>query len=348
MSEDTMNNMTHYLNQLLKKNSLTRDETKQAIAQLLQHPSAEQFAAFFTLLKFRGETMEEIVGIIEAVEEHSDRINLNYPVLDIVGTGGDCANTVNISTGSAILTAACGVSVVKHGNRSVSSLCGSADVLEEMGVNIDMSAESVDACVKKNNIAFLYAPQYHRALKQLRQFRQGLKIPTIFNLICPLLNPAHPEYALIGVADESLLEKITDVALKLNRFKSALIYHGTGLDELTPIGKATAYSIVNGKKEKMIIDPVELGFSLCTLRDLQGGDKRLNATLLHDALSGKPGAIADSFILNAAVALKLAGKVADFSQGIMEAKCVLNQGKAIDLLKKWSAFSNEASLVRSA
>jgi anthranilate phosphoribosyltransferase len=333
--------MKTYLQNLFTKPNLSQEEAESAMDTILKDASPEEIAAFLSIVKYRGEKPEEVAGFVHSLQKKALSLTLPYPVLDIVGTGGDLASTVNISTGSAILAAACGIPIAKHGNRSVSSKSGSADVLEVLGINIEMSKEEIEQCLKEVNIAFLYAPSFHPSLKKISPIRKSLKIPTVFNLLGPLLNPARAEYALIGVAHPSALELISDAALQIGTIKRGLIFHGSGLDELTPLGPIIAYEIKNGKKRRLKIDPRKLGFSPCTLKDLQGGDSVTNAYLLKEALSGKKGAIADALAFNVGAALKVFGKVSSIKKGVQIAQEVLKNGSALKLLEKWIEYSHK-------
>lgn len=337
-----MSHLMTYLQKILNKEVLSKAEAAEALESILNGASGEETASLLTLLHCRGEKESEIAGMLDVIEKKSilHTTQLPYPVLDIVGTGGDFANTVNISTGAAILTAACGVPVVKHGNRASSSLCGSADVLEVLGINIALPLSSLKVCLKQINIAFFYAPLFHPSLKAVKTIREKMKIPTIFNLLGPLLNPVKAEYLLIGVAQEKNLEVMSKVIMQIKRIKRALIVHGCGLDELTTIGKMKAYEINHGKRTKIEIDPTLLGFKNSSMQDLKGGNPEKNAYFLIKAFKGEKRAIADAFILNAAAALKIFGKASSLTQGIELARTTLYQGKALALIEKWRTLSN--------
>ena len=328
-----------FLNKLLSSQTLNHDEAEDAMKLILKGAEPCQIAALLALMRFRGETAAEIAGMIKAIEATSKRIKLPYPVIDIVGTGGDQANTVNLSTGSAILAAACGIPVAKHGNRSVSSKSGSADLLEALGIEVEMEADDIHDCLQHANIAFMYAPYYHPMIQKVGTIRRSLKIPTVFNLLGPLLNPAHAPLALICVAHESSMELMSDTLIFLNRVQRGFVFHGNGLDELSTIGPVTAYAIHGGKKEKIVIDPQHLGFKACSVKDLEGGDAHDNAKLLLDVFSGKGGPIADALVLNAGAALMVYGRAKSLSEGIAQARKVLHEGKALEVVDKWKAFS---------
>lgn len=335
-----------YLQLLMDHPSLTRVEAEAAMNIILNELDPHQTAAFLAILKYRGETPGEVAGMVDALQKMALPVHFPQSVLDIVGTGGDQANTVNISTGASILAAACGVPIAKHGNRSVSSRSGSADVLEELGVDLETSPEQLARCLHEVGIAFMYAPAYHPSLKKIAAIRRGLKFPTVFNILGPLLNPAKAEYALIGVSNESTLELMSQVVLEYMNRKRTLLFHGNGLDELTTLGKIIAYDIQNGQMKRLEIDPAVLGFSSCSLNELQGGDSRLNASILKQVFSGRPGAVADALILNAGAAVWIFGNASTLEEGIQIARKTLKEGKAMNVLEKWVALSKQFTTQR--
>jgi anthranilate phosphoribosyltransferase len=332
-----------YLNKLITTDTLTQEEMETAAGMILDHADPCQTSAFLAMLKMRGETADEIVGMINAIEKNSKRVALPVQAMDIVGTGGDQANTVNISTGSAILAAACGIPIAKHGNRSVSSKSGSADVLEALGIKVEMEPETLAACIAATNIAFMYAPHYHPSLAKIGSIRRSLRVPTMFNLLGPLLNPAHTPFALIGVAHPASMNKMAQAVVQLNRVKQGLVFHGNGLDELSPLGPIHALRIDEGTLSTVVIDPQALGIRPCTLQELQGSDAEYNARLLNDAFEGKESAIADALILNAGAALWIYGREPTLQQGVDCARAVLASGAAAQLLKKWKDFGEKTN-----
>lgn len=337
-----------YLQSIMNQSHLTYDEAESVTNLMLNGADPHQIAAFLAVLKYRGETPTEVAGMISALQKQATPVNLPFPALDIVGTGGDLANTVNISTGSAILAAACGIPIAKHGNRSVSSQSGSADVLEALGIEIEMSPEELLSCVQEVGIGFMFAPIYHPSLKKLAPIRKGMKFPSVFNILGPLLNPANTEYALIGVSNEPILELMSEVCLKFKNTKRTFLFHGSGLDELTTLGKVVGYDIQQGKKTRLEIDPTSLGFNSCKIEDLKGGNSKLNACILKKAFMGQQSAIADALIFNAGAAMWVFGNAATLEEGIHSARKTLMEGEALRVLAQWAAFSQQLKLKRGS
>ena len=320
------------IEQLEQGKNLSSEQAKAAINAILSDAEdMDTIAHFLILLHKKGETSEEMQGIIEAMRAVMKTVNIEGDILDVVGTGGDNANTVNISTASALLAAACGARVVKHGNRSVSSKCGSADVLEALGFSLEASPEEVIDAVNQRHFAFCFAPNFHPAMKKVKEIRESLGVRTTFNLLGPLLNPANANCYLMGVFSEDYLDLFANTLLKLN-VKHAMVVHSCGLDELTLLGPSTVVEIKNGKKKRYVIDPKEFGFEKCTLKDIQGGAVAQNAELLKAALSGKPGPITDTILLNTGAALYVAGISKDIKSGIHLAREKMKSGAALKLI----------------
>lgn len=299
-------------------------------------------AAFLVLLRAKKETPEELVSLINGLQRKMIPVVTTHRVLDIVGTGGDCRNTVNISTGSALLAASCGIKIAKHGNRAVSSLAGSADVLEALGVNIHLSSVQVSQSINEIGIGFCFAPNFHPAMHVLRTLRKQLSIPTTFNLLGPLLNPTTPAHTLLGVYDVSFM-KIFAQTLQTMGTQRSLVAHGFGLDEISCIGPTKCIEISSNSMHEFVIDPQQLGLPLCKISELVGGNAKENAQLLLGVFSSKRTtkhqAIANTFILNAAVSLYLYGTCISLKEGIDCAKSHLEDGSTLKLLNNWIEFS---------
>lgn len=321
-----------FLDLLMEKRRLSRSQAKEAMEAIFSTEDPHQIAAFLAILRYRGESPAEVAGMVDAMEEKSICVDVPYPVLDIVGTGGDRAQTVNISTGSALLAASLGIPIAKHGNRSVSSLCGSADVIEALGLKVALSPDEVRRYLDEVGFAFMFAQEYHPFLQKIRSVRKGLKLPTVFNILGPLLNPARAEYALIGTANLAAVELMSKVLTERRQTKRAIVFHGSGLDELSPLGPAKGYMIEGGSRTPLSLDPAEFGFAPCSLSDLQGGDAKLNAAILMKAFAGEHSAVADALAFNTGAALWIYGKASTLSEGVELARKGLNEKKALHLV----------------
>jgi anthranilate phosphoribosyltransferase len=305
--------------------------------EILAGADAHQVSAFLMLLRAKGESADELMGIVQAMREAMVPVPVEHPVLDIVGTGGDGMHTLNISTGSALLAASCGVKIAKHGTRSVSSLCGSADVLEALGITVEQDADEIVDCIENVGIGFMYAPHFHPAFKSLGTIRKGLKMRTVMNLIGPLLNPASAEFQMIGVFHENLLERMALTLFKLGT-KHSIVFHGCGLDELSCVGPSQAIEVTPNGLRRFILDPQEFGLSLCSIEDLKGHDAQYNAAALQRAFEGEPGPLADTLTLNAGVALYLYGTTPSIQDGIDLAREHLHNKKVMKLLNQWRNY----------
>jgi len=300
-----------------------------------------QVASFVTALRMKGETVDEIVGAVTVMREKCVRIRPAHPVvLDTCGTGGDSANTVNISTISAVVAAGAGVMVAKHGNRAVSSRCGSADVLKELGVNIECPPDIVERCINEIGIGFIFAPLFHPAMKHAIGPRREIGIRTIFNILGPLTNPAGARYQLLGVYDSKLTGILAEV---LRRFDSerAIVVNGDGLDEITITGRTEISELKNGKVNSYSVSPVDFGIKEQSLSALAGGDPAYNARIMLDTLRGEPGPIKDAVILNAGSALYVAGAAGDIKQGMEQAEGSIRSGRALLKLNQMVQLTNK-------
>ncbi len=301
-------------------------------------------ASVLTALKIKGETPEEIAGAAIAIRAAATAFpedNKENIVADCVGTGGDGANTINISTTAAVLAAACGLKMAKHGNRSVSSMSGSADLLEAFGVNLSMSPETANYCLAQTNLCFLYAPAYHSGFKHAGPVRKAMGIRTLFNILGPLVNPAKPKIMLLGVYTPELLMPMAQ-ALQLTGVKRAFVVHGSGLDEIALHDKTLAIEINNGELIERTITPQDFGFKNYTLEEIKGGTPTENANIIRDILSGQgKDAHNAAVIINCAALLYLHDKADSLTQAAELATEVLASGKGLSTLLRLVELSNQ-------
>jgi len=334
------------LNCLVDGKHLSQQQSALFFKQVLQGDiEPALLASVLTALKIQGESPEEIAGAATAIRaaathfpKHSS--DQSHLVTDCVGTGGDGANTINISTTAAILAAACGLKMAKHGNRSVSSLSGSADLLEALGVNLMMSPETARHCLSESNLCFLYAPAYHSGFRHAAPVRKAMGIRTLFNILGPLVNPAHPKVMLLGVYTVELLDVIAQ-ALLLTGVKRAFVVHGSGLDEIALHGETQVVEINEGKLIKRVITPQNFGLKNYSLDDIKGGTPEENADIVKAILSGNgKEAHNAAVIINCAALIYLHGKVDNLKAAAQIATTVLSSGKALDTLNQLVALSN--------
>lgn len=332
---------------------LTSDETEAAFSAILSGADQIQVSSLLTLLRARNETPEEIAGMVRAMNNACNSVKLpGKKLLDIVGTGGDGADTINISTASVVLAAACGCTVAKAGNRSVSSACGSADVLESLGVKVALSPEQVEKCVEECGVAFMFAPVNHPAMRHVAPVRKALGVRTCFNILGPMTNAAGAQRAVIGVFHEELLPLMAGALKQVGRVDHAVVIHGVGLDEISPLGPATILEIKNVAPEgearvyeekKFTFDPLDVDIPRCKVEDLKGGGPVQNAEEFRKVLLGgdESNAKRDSIVLNAGVGCYVYGKVDSISEGCKLAREVLNSGKATEKLQEWIECSQK-------
>jgi anthranilate phosphoribosyltransferase len=332
------------LGRLLAGHDLGADDTAWVMDHVLSgEATAAQLAGFLVALRAKGEAPSEVAGLATAMLRHARRVVVDRPAVDVVGTGGDQARTVNISTMAAVVVAAAGVPVVKHGNRAASSASGAADVLEALGVAIDLPPAGVAACVDDAGIGFCFAPVFHPAMRHTGPVRRELGVPTAMNVLGPLTNPAQPPAALVGCADARLAPVLAEVLA--GRGTSALVVRGDdGLDELTTTTTSTAWVVGTGEVRRETVDPAVLGIAPATRDDLRGGDAQVNAAVFRRLLGGELGPVRDAVLLNAAGALVAfdgvaAGPPADLHAALAvalgRAARAVDVGAAEGLLTRW-------------
>lgn len=332
------------LARLIRGEHLGAADTAWVMDQVLAaEATPAQLAGFLVALRSKGETAAEIAGLAEAMLRHARRVEVPGPTLDVVGTGGDQAHTVNISTMTAVVVAAAGAPVVKHGNRAASSSSGAADVLESLGVAIDLPPAGVAACVAEVGIGFCFAPVFHPSFRHTAPVRRELGIPTAMNVLGPLTNPAQPGAALVGCADPRLAPVLAEVFA--GRGASALVVRGDdGLDELTTTTTSTAWVVAGGEVRQETVDPAALGLRPASREDLRGGSPADNAEVFHALLAGRPGPVRDAVLLNAAGALVAfdgpPAQLPDALTGALERAAVaIDSGAAERLLARWVEVS---------
>ena len=331
------------LERLLDRQDLAEGEAGELLVALTRGTAAPAMAgALLAALRAKGVTAGELRGFAGAMRRLARHPSLppGGPAIDVVGTGGDASGSFNLSTGAALLVAAMGVPVVKHGNRSVSSRAGSADMLEALGLGLPLDERAAGECLAATGFTFLFAPHYHPAMKEIAPVRRELGVRTVFNLLGPLTNPAAPPFALIGAYSLEAAELMAEslVGMPIER---VFVVHGTaGWDEATPVGPYELFDVRPGRVSRETRDPLDLGVPRCTTADLAGGNPAENAAALRAVFEGRDrGAHRDALVLNAALALEVAGKVACCAEGIVATHAAIERGDAARLVERLSAFS---------
>jgi len=324
---------------LSAREALSSDEAAEAMRTVMAgDATAGQIGGFLMALRTKGETVDEVEGLARTMLAFANPVEPSVPVVDIVGTGGDRSGTFNISTVAAIVTAGAGVPVAKHGNRAASSHCGSADVLEALGVKIDLDATGVERCIAEAGIGFLFAPLYHPAMGHAAPVRRELRVPTVFNFLGPLTNPARPFAQAVGCSDARMLPLMAQVLAR--RGTTASLFRGDdGLDELTTTGTSVVFEVRDGTVRQTRLDPATLGLNRASVEDLRGGDPAASAGLARAVLGGEPGPHRDVVLLNAAAALEVAGRAASLADGLAIAADAIDSGAAAATLDRWVAVS---------
>jgi len=330
------------IKQLIAGKSLAMEQAEQVMEEIMDgEATPAQFGAFVTALRLKGETVDELIGMACIMRARSIKVNAGQPLIDTCGTGGDAAGTFNISTGAALVAAGAGLKVAKHGNRAMSSRCGSADVLEAMGVKIDCDAASIEHCIQETGIGFMFAPLFHPAMKYAAAPRREIGIRTVFNLIGPLTNPAGAEAQVIGVAEGTIVEKIA-LTLKGLGCRHALVVHGErGIDEIAIDGRTHICELRDEEIKNYDISPADFGLTEAGMDSMKGGDTAENVKILRGVLSGGgDGPKRQVVLMNAAAALLAGDRVGDLRQGYKLAAEVIDSGQAMAKLEKLVEMSN--------
>ena len=332
-----------YLHRAVRREDLDAAAAEEAMEVILGgHASTAQIAAFLVALRMKGETADELIGFARAMRARASRVPADLaggPLLDTCGTGGDARGTFNISTIAAFVVAGAGVRVAKHGNRSISSRCGSADVLERLGVRVAVEADQAARAIREVGIGFLFAPAFHPATKHAHAARLELKMRTIFNLLGPLTNPAGATAQLAGAPSEEAARLIADALAALGLERGFVVHGSDGLDEITITGPTLAYEIANGQVTRRTLTPEDFGVAPAALEELQGGDPDENCEIARAILAGARGTKRDVVLVNAAAALVVAGRATSFTEGMAVAAESIDSGAARRKLEELAAFS---------
>ncbi len=325
--------------------SLSRDEAAQAMTEIMDAAcTPAQFGAFVTALRVKGETADEIAGCLAVMREKALPVTVSEPVADTCGTGGDGVGTFNVSTANAIVLAAAGQPVAKHGNRAMSSACGSADVLEALGVQIQLGPDAVARCIEEVGIGFMFAQAYHPAMKFAAPLRREIGIRTIFNILGPLTNPARAAYRVFGVADPSLAEDIAH-ALSALGVRRAFVVHGEadGVDEISISGPTSVTEWDGSSVKSYHLEPADFGMATAPVSEIAGGSVEENAQYVRDVLAGKPGPRRDVVVMNSAAGLVASGRASDWQDGAQQAAAAIDSGQAAAKLESFASLSQSLS-----
>ncbi len=342
-----MTSLVHFLKEVQSGRHLTEPEAEEAIAQIMEGRSTpEEVKSFLLALRTKGEALSEVVGAARAMRAHAISIKTVGPmVVDTCGTGGDGLKTANLSTLAALVVAGAGIPVAKHGNRAITSSCGSADLLEALGVKIDAAPSVVERCLAETPFGFLFAPQFHPAMKVVAPIRKELGVPTIFNLLGPLTNPAGVRHQVVGVADRAKLGLYVEALRALGAVRAMVVHGLDGQDELSTTGPTEVVEVNIGMDPKRVarytLDPRAFGIRIARLEEIRGGTVKENARIAQEVLDGKSGAIRDAVLLNAAAGLYVAGACADIPSGMSVASQSIDRGRAKAVLEQVKRITHE-------
>lgn len=325
---------------LVCKKDLDNETMTQVMEEIMTGAATDaQKASFLTALNMKGETIEEITSAARVMRQHCERFLNDMDVLEIVGTGGDGANTINISTLASIVVSSTGIPVAKHGNRAASSKCGTADCLEALGVKIDLSPKESKALLEELNICFLFAQKYHTAMRFVGGVRKEMGVRTLFNCLGPLANPAGASMQLLGVYGEALVEPLAHVLVNLGVRSAMVVYGQDSIDEISLSASTTVCEAVNGEFKSYVIQPEDFGFTRCRKEDLAGGTPKENAAIVRRILEGEKGPKTDAVILNAGAAIHIA-RGCSIEEGIAAARAAIEDGRALAQLQRFIELSN--------
>lgn len=328
-------NWSEILGKLTAGQNLSRAEARAALDDIMSgRATAAQTSAFLVSLRIKGETTEEMAGLVETMRSVGVRVSIGAPVVDTAGTGGDRSGTFNISTTAALIAAGAGARVAKHGNRSASSKCGSADVLEALGVGIELDPQHTAEMVTETGFGFFFAPRYHPAMKHVVPIRQQLGIPTVFNFLGPLTNPAGATRQLIGVYDSRMAERMIGVLSRLGTKRALVVHADDGLDEVSVSGPTRGFQLADGEVTPVVFTPEDFGVDPADVSELLGGDAETNAAILRSVLAGETGPRRDAAVANAAATLMVAGLAESTAEGARSAARSIDSGAAAAVLDR--------------
>ncbi len=337
-----MATIIEYINPLLRGENLSFEQATNLLDVVFDGEVPEaQIAAFLTAMRIKGPTAQEVAGLAKSLQSHAVKVETDIEnMVDVVGTGGAAVKTFNVSTAAALVAAGAGVYVAKHGNRAITSKCGSADVLAELGVRIDPGPEVVAECIRQARIGFMFAPMFHPAMKYVQPIRKSLGFRTVFNILGPLSNPANVPALVLGVAEEGLMQMMAE-ALRMLGARFALVVHCNGLDEISTVGITRILELNNGAITEKQINPEDLGIHTCDIDELKVADAKASAKIIRDILAGRQTGVGkDIVMLNASAAIIAGGLAKDFTSAMKLAESSVSEGKALACLEKLVQVSN--------
>jgi anthranilate phosphoribosyltransferase len=330
------------LAELLEGRDLSREQAREVMDEIMRGEATQaQIGGFLVALRLKGETAEEIAGCAEAMRDHVLPVRPKRDdLVDTAGTGGDGASTINISTAAAIVAAAAGAGVAKHGNRAVSSASGSADVLEALGFQLEQTPERIAQSIDDLGFGFMFAPAHHPAMRHAAPVRRELAARTVFNVLGPLTNPAGARAQVIGVYSPSLVRTLAEVLAQLGARRAFVVHGAHGIDELSPTGPNDVCEVVDGEVRERVIDPIDLGIPRCDPAELRGGSPAENADAIREVFAGADGGRRDAILLNAAGAIAASGHAEDLREGLEQARLAVNSGDAAERLDQLARFTH--------